>query len=122
MASANPVSGASSTIIAVHQAAAGRRPAALIEGRILGDKLHRRLGQPIVIDNRGGAGEVLDTELAAKATPAASELKLALPAAEGPSERLARHRRRRIVPRDVLLEYRNYRNAHPPSQAKPSRG
>jgi tripartite-type tricarboxylate transporter receptor subunit TctC len=40
-----------------------------IVGRILGDKLHRSLGQPIVIDNRGGAGGVLGTELAAKATP-----------------------------------------------------
>jgi tripartite-type tricarboxylate transporter receptor subunit TctC len=40
-----------------------------IVGRILGDKLHASLGQPIVIDNRGGAGGVLGTELAAKAAP-----------------------------------------------------
>jgi tripartite-type tricarboxylate transporter receptor subunit TctC len=40
-----------------------------IVGRILGDKLHTGLGQPIVIDNRGGAGGVLGTELAAKAAP-----------------------------------------------------
>jgi tripartite-type tricarboxylate transporter receptor subunit TctC len=40
-----------------------------IVGRILGDKLHASLGQPIVIDNRGGAGGVLGTQLAAKAAP-----------------------------------------------------
>jgi tripartite-type tricarboxylate transporter receptor subunit TctC len=40
-----------------------------IVGRILGDKLHASLGQPIVIENRGGAGGVLGTALAAKAAP-----------------------------------------------------
>ena len=40
-----------------------------IVGRVLGDKLRASLGQPIVIDNRGGAGGVLGTELAAKASP-----------------------------------------------------
>ena len=40
-----------------------------IVGRVLGQKLHESLGQPVVIDNRGGAGGVLGTELAAKATP-----------------------------------------------------
>ena len=40
-----------------------------IVGRVLGDKLSASLGQPIFIDNRGGAGRVLGTELAAKATP-----------------------------------------------------
>ena len=69
MAFANPVSGGSSTIIAVHQMAAERRSAALIIGCILRDKLHRGLGEPIVIDIRCGADGVLGTELAAKATP-----------------------------------------------------
>jgi tripartite-type tricarboxylate transporter receptor subunit TctC len=40
-----------------------------IVGRVLGDKLHESLGQPVVIDNRGGAGGILGTELAAKAMP-----------------------------------------------------
>jgi tripartite-type tricarboxylate transporter receptor subunit TctC len=40
-----------------------------IVGRILVDKLHASLGQPIVIDNRGGAGGVLGTALVAKAAP-----------------------------------------------------
>ena len=34
-----------------------------IVGRVLGEKLSASLGQPIVIDNRGGAGGVLGTEL-----------------------------------------------------------
>jgi tripartite-type tricarboxylate transporter receptor subunit TctC len=40
-----------------------------IVGRLLGEKLSASLGQPIVIDNRGGAGGVLGTEVAAKAAP-----------------------------------------------------
>jgi tripartite-type tricarboxylate transporter receptor subunit TctC len=40
-----------------------------IVGRVIGEKLRGSLGQPIVIDNRGGAGGVLGTELAAKAPP-----------------------------------------------------
>jgi tripartite-type tricarboxylate transporter receptor subunit TctC len=40
-----------------------------IVGRVVGEKLRQSLGQPIVIDNRGGAGGVLGTELAAKAVP-----------------------------------------------------
>jgi tripartite-type tricarboxylate transporter receptor subunit TctC len=33
-----------------------------IVGRVLGEKLSTSLGQPIVLDNRGGAGGVLGTE------------------------------------------------------------
>jgi tripartite-type tricarboxylate transporter receptor subunit TctC len=40
-----------------------------IVGRVLGQKLHESLGQPVVIDNRGGAGGTLGTALAAKAAP-----------------------------------------------------
>jgi len=40
-----------------------------IVGRVLVEKLSANLGQPIVVDNRGGAGGVLGTELAAKAAP-----------------------------------------------------
>ena len=32
-----------------------------IVGRVLGQKLHESLGQPVVIDNRGGAGGTLGT-------------------------------------------------------------
>ena len=37
--------------------------------RVLAERLGQALGQPVVIDNRGGNGSVLGTELAAKAAP-----------------------------------------------------
>ena len=40
-----------------------------IVGRLLGEKLGASLKQPIVVDNRGGAGGVLGTEVVAKAAP-----------------------------------------------------
>jgi tripartite-type tricarboxylate transporter receptor subunit TctC len=36
---------------------------------VLGQKLHDSLGQPVVIDNRGGAGGTLGTAMAAKSPP-----------------------------------------------------
>ena len=40
-----------------------------VVARVLGEKLGASLGQPIVVDNRGGAGGVLGTEIVAKAAP-----------------------------------------------------
>src|SRR5712691_9392372 len=40
-----------------------------IVGRVLGQRLAESLGQPIVIDNRGGAGGTIGTALAAKSAP-----------------------------------------------------
>jgi tripartite-type tricarboxylate transporter receptor subunit TctC len=40
-----------------------------IIARVIGQKLGERLGQQVVIDNRGGAGGTLGTEIAANATP-----------------------------------------------------
>src|SRR5260370_35070639 len=40
-----------------------------IVGRVLGQKLHESWGQPVVIDNRGGAGGTLGTAAAAKSAP-----------------------------------------------------
>ena len=40
-----------------------------IVARVLGQKLHESLGQPVVIDNRGGAGGTLGTAVAAKSAP-----------------------------------------------------
>lgn len=37
--------------------------------RVIGQRLSDRLGAPVVIDNRGGAGGTLGTELAARANP-----------------------------------------------------
>src|SRR5690242_16972816 len=40
-----------------------------IIARIVGQKLGERLGQQVVIDNRGGAGGTIGTEIAARANP-----------------------------------------------------
>jgi len=40
-----------------------------IAARVLADGLAQQLGQPVVIENRGGAGSTIGTEIAAKATP-----------------------------------------------------
>jgi tripartite-type tricarboxylate transporter receptor subunit TctC len=40
-----------------------------IVGRMVGLQLGERLGQSVVIDNRGGAGGTIGTDMAAKATP-----------------------------------------------------
>lgn len=40
-----------------------------IAGRLIATKLSERLGKQVVVDNRGGAGGVLGTEIAAKSDP-----------------------------------------------------
>lgn len=40
-----------------------------IIGRLVGQQLSQRLGQQVIIDNRGGAGGTIGTEIAAKSTP-----------------------------------------------------
>jgi tripartite-type tricarboxylate transporter receptor subunit TctC len=40
-----------------------------IVARAVGERLSGSLGQPIVVDNRGGAGGTIGTEIAARATP-----------------------------------------------------
>ena len=55
-------------------------------GRILGDKLKDSLKQPIVIENRAGAGGTLATDYVAKSTPDGYTLVLSFngPLAFGP--------------------------------------
>ncbi|HTE14072.1 MAG TPA: tripartite tricarboxylate transporter substrate-binding protein, partial [Burkholderiales bacterium] len=38
-------------------------------GRIVASRLPERLGQQVVVDNRGGANAIIGTEIAAKAAP-----------------------------------------------------
>src|SRR6185312_9304793 len=40
-----------------------------IVGRIVGEQMSKALGQPVVVDNRGGAGGSVGAEAAARATP-----------------------------------------------------
>src|SRR5215210_8543990 len=40
-----------------------------IIGRLIGQRLSERLGQQVIIDNRGGAGGTIGTEIAARANP-----------------------------------------------------
>src|SRR5215470_943091 len=40
-----------------------------IVGRVLGQKLHESMGQPVIIENRGGAGGTIGTALAGKSAP-----------------------------------------------------
>ena len=40
-----------------------------ITGRIVANKLSEQLGQPVVVDNRAGAGTIIGIEIAAKAPP-----------------------------------------------------
>ncbi len=46
-------------------------------GRTIGQKLNQRWGQPVVIDNRGGAGGTIGTEIGAKAAPDGHTLLIA---------------------------------------------
>lgn len=48
--------------------------------RMLSQKLAERLGQQVVVDNRGGANAIIGTDLAAKAAPDGYTIVLALPA------------------------------------------
>jgi len=48
-------------------AAAGGSPDVL--ARLLGTKLHERLGQPVVVENRAGASQMIGADFVAKASP-----------------------------------------------------
>jgi len=48
-----------------------------IVGRLIGEELAKRLGQPFVVENRGGAGSTIGTALVAKARPDGYTLLLA---------------------------------------------
>jgi tripartite-type tricarboxylate transporter receptor subunit TctC len=56
--------------------------------RVVGEKLTERLGQPIVIDNRPGAGSNLAAGIAAKATPDGYTIFMALTSTLAPAPNL----------------------------------
>src|SRR6185436_1011348 len=49
--------------------------------RVISQRLAERLGQQVVIDNRGGANAIIGTEMGAKAAPDGYTLTFTLPAA-----------------------------------------
>lgn len=53
------------TVRIIVPVAAGGSPDIL--GRLIGEKLRERLGQPFIVDNRAGAGQMIGADLAAKA-------------------------------------------------------
>ena len=48
-----------------------------IVGRLIADRMAARLGRPVVVENRGGAGGLLGNDLVAKAPPDGHTLLLA---------------------------------------------
>ncbi len=57
----------SRTIRIVVPVAAGGSPDVL--ARLIGERMRARLGQPVIVDNRVGAGQMLGSDLVAKAAP-----------------------------------------------------
>jgi tripartite-type tricarboxylate transporter receptor subunit TctC len=68
--------------------------------RLMGQRLSEGLGQPVVIDNRGGAGGVIAAELAARAAPDGYTLFFGTPASLCVSPAIQRN-----IPYDVLRDF-----------------
>jgi tripartite-type tricarboxylate transporter receptor subunit TctC len=60
-------------------------------GRVIGERLTERMRQPVVIDNRPGAGSNLGAAIAAKATPDGYTLFIALTSSVAPAPSLYPH-------------------------------
>lgn len=79
-------------------------------GRIIGDKLHERLGQPVVPENRPGAGGNVGLELTAKARPDGYTITIgSLILATGPSlyKKLNYDPIKDLAPVSLVSEYPN---------------
>jgi tripartite-type tricarboxylate transporter receptor subunit TctC len=71
-----------------------------IIGRLIGQKLTEAWGQPVVVDNRPGAGAVIGTEAAAKAAPDGYTLVMAVSSAFGINPGLVPN-----LPYDVMRDF-----------------
>lgn len=93
-----------------------------IMGRLIGQHLGETLGQQFVVDNRGGAGTKIGTEIAAKAAPDGYTLLLTnvafaiLPGLHG--KRLPYDARRDFVPMTLIASQPTVLAAHPSFPAK----
>jgi len=92
-----------------------------ISGRILAEGLSRALGQTVVVDNRGGAGSVLGTDIVAKAIPDGYTLLLGnISMAFNPAlhRKLPYNALRDFTPISLVTDQPNIMVAHPSLPAK----
>jgi len=92
-----------------------------ILARLIGQKLGERLGQQVVVDNRGGAGGLIGQEIAAKAAPDGYTFTLvAVSHAVNPSlyKKLPYDSKRDFVPITLAVAVSNLLVVHPGLPAK----
>jgi len=92
-----------------------------IAGRILAEGLNKALGQPVVVDNRPGAGSTLGTGIAAKATADGYTALLGnISLAFNPAlyKKLPYNSLRDFIPVSLVVEQPNILVAHPSLPAK----
>ena len=92
-----------------------------ISGRVLAEGLNRALGQPVVVDNRPGAGSTIGTDIVSKATPDGYTLLLGnISLAFNPAlyKKLPYISLRDLIPVSLVVEQPNILVAHPSLPAK----
>lgn len=87
-----------------------------IAARVIADALSQALGQPVVTENRGGAGSTIGTDIAAKATPDGHTLLLgniSLAFNAGLYPKLPYNALRDLAPISLVVDQPNIMVAHP---------